>query len=194
VLESGCHPYIVTRQQLHFYNRVLIWLRCLQEAAINRAIGDAETISRKAEATATGIKMVAAAISSHGGADAVSMTVAQQYVEAFGKIAQTGNTIVVPADAGNVSSMVSQATAIFQAMAGSRSGHGPPSFPPQGALESADSSKSSSATSGQSTRTVHDESEQIQKQRSPTSSHFDTSTPMGEVASKPSLFSLQADP
>lgn len=88
----------------------------VQESAINNAIGEAQTISRRAEATAQGIRMVADAITDRGGADAVSMTVAQQYVEAFGNIAQKGNTIVVPADAGNVAGMVTQATAIFQEM------------------------------------------------------------------------------
>ena len=94
----------------------------MQEAAINNAIGEAQTIQRRSEATAQGIRAIAEAITDRGGSDAVSMTVAQQYVEAFGNIAQKGNTIVVPADAGNVASMVSQATAIFQDMTDRKDG------------------------------------------------------------------------
>ena len=89
----------------------------LQEGAINQAIGEAETISRRSQATADGLRMIAGAISANAGSEAVSMTVAQQYVEAFGKIAQKGNTMIVPADASNVASMVAQATSVFQNMA-----------------------------------------------------------------------------
>ena len=96
----------------------------VQESAINNAIGEAQTISRRAEATAQGIRMVADAMTARGGADAVSMTVAQQYVEAFGNIARKGNTIVVPADAGNVAGMVAQATSIFREMSRRRGGGG----------------------------------------------------------------------
>ena len=88
----------------------------MQESAINNAIGEAETISRRAQATADGLRMIAGAIESSSGSDAVSMTLAQQYVDAFGKIAQTGNTMIVPADAGNVASMIAQATSVFQRM------------------------------------------------------------------------------
>ena len=66
------------------------------------------------EATAAGIESVAKAIAGPTGTDAVSMRLAEQYLEAFGKIAKEGNTIVLPANAGDASSMVAQATAIFQ--------------------------------------------------------------------------------
>jgi C-terminal region of band_7 len=101
---------------------------CLQESAINNAIGEAETISRRSQATADGLRMIAGAISAKAGSEAVSMTVAQQYVEAFSKIAQKGNTMIVPADAGNVAAMVTQATSVFQRMAAASQ--------PQGAQQS----------------------------------------------------------
>lgn len=106
----------------------------LQEAAINNAIGEAETISRRSRATADGLRMIAAAISTRAGAEAVSMTVAQQYVEAFGKIAQAGNTMIVPADAANVAGMVAQATSVFKRTSEPRgSGSGNDSDPPAAA-------------------------------------------------------------
>jgi hypothetical protein len=169
-----------------------IRLCCLQEAAINHAIGEAETITRKAEATATGIRGIASAITSHGGGDAVSMTVAQQYVEAFGKIAQTGNTIVVPADAGNVSSMVSQATAIFRGMTNSRSG--PSGVPSQAASKSPQSPRGSgSSAPGQSE--MHTGVRQTQRSKCPdrTSQFATSASNMGDGNKPTSLFSLQAD-
>jgi hypothetical protein len=66
--------------------------------------------------------MIAEAIASTGGADAVSMTLAQQYVEAFGKIAQTGNTMILPGDASNVAAMVAKATSVFKQMTRQSSG------------------------------------------------------------------------
>lgn len=90
-----------------------------QEAAINAALGEAQSIMRRSEATATGVKLVAQAITADGGRDAVSMHLAQQYVDAFGKIAKTGNTMIIPADASNVASMVATATGVFRGTGGS---------------------------------------------------------------------------
>ena len=42
------------------------------------------------------------------------MRLAEQYLDAFGNIAKKGNTIVLPSNAGDASSMVAQATAIYQ--------------------------------------------------------------------------------
>lgn len=87
-----------------------------REASINKAIGEAEAIKRRAEATADGIQMIAAAIRGRAGADAVTMRLAEQYVAAFADIAKVGNTMIVPADASNVSSMLAQATSVFKSV------------------------------------------------------------------------------
>ena len=42
------------------------------------------------------------------GMNAVSLTVAEQYVSAFSNLAKTGNTVLLPTNTGDVSSMVSQ--------------------------------------------------------------------------------------
>ena len=42
------------------------------------------------------------------------MRLAEQYLDAFGNIAKKGSTIVLPSNAGDASSMVAQATAIYQ--------------------------------------------------------------------------------
>lgn len=93
-----------------------------QESAINTAKGEAESIQRRAEATATGIRVVSEAISRQAGNDAVSLRLAEQYIEAFGKIAKAGNTLIVPADASNVASMVAQAASVFSRVSASAGG------------------------------------------------------------------------
>ena len=43
-----------------------------------------------------------------------------RYIEAFGEIAQEGNTLVLPADAGNVPNMVATALKTFDTLDKSR--------------------------------------------------------------------------
>ena len=83
---------------------------------INRAKGEAEAILTVAKATAEGLKTVAKAIGTEGGIDAVSMRVAEQYVEAFKQLAQTNNTVLLPTDVGNPGGMVAQALTIFKSL------------------------------------------------------------------------------
>ena len=80
---------------------------------INRAKGEAEAIRAVSEATADGIKTVASAIQIEGGNHAVALRVAEQYVDAFSKLAKTNNTILLPADVGNMGGMVAQALGVF---------------------------------------------------------------------------------
>lgn len=81
---------------------------------VNRAKGEAEAIISVAKATAEGIEEIAAAIQKTGGADAVSLRIAEQYVEAFKQIAKQGNTIIIPANANDAGSMVAQALSVFE--------------------------------------------------------------------------------
>ncbi|KAI9591165.1 Epb7.2-like 2 [Syncephalis fuscata] len=74
---------------------------------INRASGEAEAILLRAKAVARAIK------ETPGGRDAVSLTVAEKYVDAFGQLAQKGTTVVVPANTSNISGMVAQALTIY---------------------------------------------------------------------------------
>lgn len=83
---------------------------------INRAKGEAEAILTVAKATAEGLKTVAKAIGTEGGIDAVSMRVAEQYVDAFKQLAQTNNTVLLPTDVGNPGGMVAQALTIFKSL------------------------------------------------------------------------------
>ncbi|KAI8050268.1 hypothetical protein BDF22DRAFT_696363 [Syncephalis plumigaleata] len=87
-----------------------------RQAAINVAEGHKQSTilaseADKAEqinrASARGIE------ETPGGRDAVSLTVAEKYVDAFGQIAQKGTTVVVPANTTNISGMVAQALTIY---------------------------------------------------------------------------------
>jgi len=81
---------------------------------VNRAKGEAEAILTVAEATARGIERVADAIQKIGGEKAMALRVAEQYVSAFGKLAQEGTTVILPATANDIGSMVAQALTVFQ--------------------------------------------------------------------------------
>jgi regulator of protease activity HflC (stomatin/prohibitin superfamily) len=83
-----------------------------KEAAINRAQGEAQSILLVANASAESIRMIAQAIEAQGGERAVALKVAEQYVAAFGNIAKQGNTVVVPANFGDLASLITGALAI----------------------------------------------------------------------------------
>lgn len=80
---------------------------------INRAEGEAQAIMSVAEATARGIEMVAEAIQKQGGSDAVALKVAEQYINAFGKLAKESTTVLLPANANDIGSSVAQALTVF---------------------------------------------------------------------------------
>ena len=84
-----------------------------RQATILAAQGEAAAILAKAEATAKGINMLAESIGRRGGKEAVGLRIAEQYVEAFGQIAQKGNTMLLPSGMNDPSGMIAQALAIY---------------------------------------------------------------------------------
>ncbi|SFZ78546.1 SPFH domain-containing protein [Chitinimonas taiwanensis] len=83
-------------------------------AAINRAEGEAESIRLVARATAEAIHLVAQTIRQPGGYEAVNLKVAERYIEAFGNIAKEGNTMILPANAADVGSLVATAMSVVK--------------------------------------------------------------------------------
>ena len=83
---------------------------------VNRARGEAEAIEMVAIANAHGIEVVAKAIKQSGGSDAVSLKIAEHYIDAFSNIAQNTNTVLLPANAGDPGSMIAQAMTIFESL------------------------------------------------------------------------------
>jgi regulator of protease activity HflC (stomatin/prohibitin superfamily) len=86
-----------------------------RQAAINRAQGEANAIVAIAEASATALRQVGAAIRDPGGEDAMNLRVAEHYVDAFGKLAKTNNSIIVPANLGEMSGLIASALQIVKA-------------------------------------------------------------------------------
>ncbi|MFC5460973.1 SPFH domain-containing protein [Massilia niabensis] len=85
-----------------------------RQAAINRAQGEASAIVALAEASATALRQVGAAIREPGGEDAMNLRVAEHYVDAFGKLAKTNNSIIVPANLGEMSGLIASALHIVK--------------------------------------------------------------------------------
>ena len=81
---------------------------------INEASGRAQEILLVAEAQASGIRQVASAINEQGGIAAVNVQLGQQYLNEFGKLAKTNNTMIIPADLANVAGILKAATTVIK--------------------------------------------------------------------------------
>ena len=77
-----------------------------KQQQINEAEGQAAAILAVARATAEGIRAVAESINSTGGYEAVQLRVAEQYINEFGKLAKSANTLVVPSNLSDVGAMI----------------------------------------------------------------------------------------
>jgi regulator of protease activity HflC (stomatin/prohibitin superfamily) len=82
------------------------------QAAINIAQGEGEAIKAIAIANAEAIARVARAIEMPGGVQAVNLKVAEKYVEAFAGIAKAGNTLIVPSNMADISSLIAGAMSV----------------------------------------------------------------------------------
>jgi regulator of protease activity HflC (stomatin/prohibitin superfamily) len=82
---------------------------------INAAAGDAEAILLRARATAAGIEAVAKAIAEGKDAaqNAISLSVAEKYVDAFSKLAKEGTAVVVPGNVGDMAGMIATALSVY---------------------------------------------------------------------------------
>lgn len=81
---------------------------------INEAEGKAREIELLAQATAQGIALIAQAINTPGGKDAVSLRVAEQYVTEFGRLAKTTNTMIIPSNLGDVGGIVASLGTVLE--------------------------------------------------------------------------------
>lgn len=85
-----------------------------KQQQINEAQGEAAAITTVATATAEGIRMVAEAINAPGGYQAVQLRVAEQYVEKLGMLAKENNTMILPANLADVSSIIATAMNVIK--------------------------------------------------------------------------------
>ncbi|RMC16526.1 hypothetical protein DUI87_06463 [Hirundo rustica rustica] len=72
---------------------------------IHADAGEANAMLVKARAKAEAIQLLAAALAQQHGNAAASLSVAEQYVNAFSKLAKDSNTVLLPANTGDVTNM-----------------------------------------------------------------------------------------
>jgi len=94
--------------------RVIKESEAVKQAQINEAEGEAAAILAVATATAEGLAKVALAVKEEGGDAAMRLRIAEDYVKQFGNLAKEANTLVVPANLSDVSSMIALATNIVK--------------------------------------------------------------------------------
>jgi regulator of protease activity HflC (stomatin/prohibitin superfamily) len=92
--------------------RVIKESEASKQQQINEAEGEAQAILAVATATAEGLQRVGAALTREGGDAAMQLRVAEAYIEQFGNLAKEANTLVVPANLTDLSSMIALATTI----------------------------------------------------------------------------------
>jgi len=85
-----------------------------KQQQINEAEGEAAAILAVASATAEGLRRVADALRAEGGMEALQLRVAEQYIAEFGKLAKQSTTLVLPANASDIGSMIALATKVYE--------------------------------------------------------------------------------
>jgi regulator of protease activity HflC (stomatin/prohibitin superfamily) len=87
-----------------------------KQAEINNAQGQAAAILALAEANAKAIRQVADAIAAPGGASAVNLKVAEEYIAQFGNLAKATNTVILPANVADVAGLIATALSVVKAV------------------------------------------------------------------------------
>ena len=85
-----------------------------KQKRINEAEGRAVEILKVAEATANGIREIASAINEKGGVNAVNLRIAEQYLNEFGKLAKTNNSIIIPSNLSDIAGVIKAAASVIQ--------------------------------------------------------------------------------
>jgi len=93
-----------------------------KQEQINQAQGEAQGLLSRAEARAKSLQLLSDALENKNGMNAASLNVAELYVAAFQQLARTNNTLILPANCNDVTSMVSQAMATYQTLAKTQGG------------------------------------------------------------------------
>jgi len=85
-----------------------------KQRRINEAEGRAQEILAIAQATAEGLNTVAKQLQMPGGSRAANLRVAEQYINEFGRLAKTSNTMIIPANIADIAGMVTAAMSALQ--------------------------------------------------------------------------------
>ena len=86
-----------------------------KQAQINVAQGEASARLLNAEATAKAIRQIGEAINEPGGASAVNLRVAEDYIAQFGNLARTTNTLIMPANVADIAGLIATAMSVVKA-------------------------------------------------------------------------------
>lgn len=84
------------------------------QAMKNQAEGDAVLIRAVAQATADGLRLVGDEMRQDGGREAANLRIAENYIEQFGQLAKTNNTMILPTDLANLSGLVASLTSVIK--------------------------------------------------------------------------------
>ncbi len=85
-----------------------------KQRRINEADGRAAEIRTVAVATAEGISKIASAINEEGGAKAVNLRIAEQYLGEFGKLAKTNNTMIIPSNLADIAGVIKTVSSVLK--------------------------------------------------------------------------------
>jgi regulator of protease activity HflC (stomatin/prohibitin superfamily) len=94
--------------------RVIKESEATRQLQINEAEGQAQAILAVAQATAEGLRQISSALREPGGDAAMRLRVAEQYVAQLGRLAQEGNTFVIPANLSDLAGMLTLATTLVK--------------------------------------------------------------------------------
>ncbi len=95
-----------------------------KQSAINKAQGEATALRVVAEATAAAVSAVGESLSKEGGQQAANLKIAEEYINAFKFLARTNNTMIIPSNLADVSSIMATAMTVLD-----KSRQGPGSAP-----------------------------------------------------------------
>ncbi|XP_046864879.1 stomatin-like protein 2, mitochondrial [Xenia sp. Carnegie-2017] len=154
---------------------------------INTATGEANAILAKANARAEAIIKIAESLSLESGNNAAALTVAEQYVQAFGNLAKTNNTVILPANAGDAASMVAQAMAVYNQVSKPTLSSEPPSDDPNDGTKNRPSYNEKDGLKDNSLESTQNENDSIKMD------YNESNTEWGRM-SEPSHFTVAGSP
>ncbi|AYQ33186.1 SPFH domain-containing protein [Runella sp. SP2] len=114
ILQSDGEKMAAINQAEGQKQKVVLESEALKLRQINESEGQAAAIKAVADATADSIRVIAASLQEKGGMDAVQLKVAEQMVQQFGHLAKSTNTMILPANFGDMSSMIATAMSIVK--------------------------------------------------------------------------------
>nr|XP_012144912.1 PREDICTED: stomatin-like protein 2, mitochondrial [Megachile rotundata] len=85
-----------------------------KQEEINKATGTAAAVVAIAEARAKSLKLIANALNLSDAKNAAAYSIAEQYVKAFNKLAKVNNTLILPSNVSDISSLVTQAMTVYK--------------------------------------------------------------------------------